>query len=225
MTIFNQEGQTILSDQHNVGGDLTPVNDTLFIASPVDEPFVSFPKLYRLKGPVIVTEKIDGTNAQIWIGDNGEFKVGSRTRWITPDKDNFGFARWAYANKDELIRVLGPGKHYGEWWGQGIQRGYGMSAKVFSLFNTSRWDAKTIFETTTINFDVVPVLYIGPFNTAEFDRVLAELKATGSRAAPGFMNPEGIVIFDSINGATYKKTYEYDLHGKGKSKDSHGNVI
>lgn len=195
------------------------------IEETIDEPFVSFPKLYRLKGPIIITEKIDGTNAQIWIGSNGEFKVGSRTRWITPDKDNMGFARWAYANKDELIRLLGEGKHYGEWWGQGIQRNYGMTTKVFSLFNTSRWDAKVFFETTKINIDVVPVLYSGPFNTVEFDRVLTELKITGSQAAPGFMNPEGIVIYDTQSGIGFKKTYDYDDSGKGANRDEHGNVI
>lgn len=190
----------------------------------MDEPFVSFPKLYRLRGPVIITEKIDGTNAQILI-DDGVFKVGSRTRWITPDNDNFGFATWAYANKNELILLLGPGKHYGEWWGKGIQRGYGMTVRVFSLFNTSRWDAKTLFESTTITIDVVPVLYTGPFNTTEFDCVMAELKTTGSHAAPGFMNPEGIVIYDTQSRTGFKRTYDYDESGKGKMRDKDGNVI
>lgn len=189
----------------------------------VIEPFVSFPKLYRLTGPVVITEKLDGTNAQIYISST-EFKVGSRTRWITPQNDNHGFARWAYDNKDELIRVLGEGKHYGEWWGNGIQRGYGMRTKVFSLFNTSRWDAKTLFETTKIDVDVVPVLYTGSFDTTEFDRVLAALKVSGSLAAPGFMNPEGIVIYDTRSGTGYKKTFDYDDTGKGGIRDKDGNV-
>lgn len=189
------------------------------------EPFVSFPKLYRLKGPVIVTEKIDGTNAQIYISDT-EFKAGSRTRWITSNKDNFGFARWAYDNREDLTRVLGNGKHYGEWWGQGIQRGYGMKTKIFSLFNTTRWsDPETIALLGNFNISVVPVLYSGAFNTTEFDRILAELKVSGSIAAPGFMNPEGIVIYDTQSGIGFKKTYDYDDTGKNKERDEHGNTL
>lgn len=225
MSVFDQTGQTILGDQHNIGGDLTLVNDTLFIASTVDEPFVSFPKLYRLKGPVIVTEKLDGTNAQIWIGDNGEFKVGSRTRWITPQKDNFGFARWAYDNQEALIATLGAGKHYGEWWGSGIQRGYGQKVKIFSLFNTSRWDKQYLLDSGIKHIDVVPILHTGAFDIAEFDRVLANLKVSGSIAAPGFMNPEGIVIYDTQSGVGFKRTYDYDETGKGKERDEHGNVV
>lgn len=55
--------------------------------------FEAFPKLYRLTGPVIVTEKLDGTNAQIIITENGNLYAGSRTRLITSESDNFGFAR------------------------------------------------------------------------------------------------------------------------------------
>ena len=86
--------------------------------------FIGFPKIARLNRQVIVTEKIDGTNAQIRITEDGQFLVGSRSRWITPDNDNHGFAKWAYAHKDSLME-LGVGSHFGEWWGSGIQRGYG----------------------------------------------------------------------------------------------------
>ena len=99
--------------------------------------FRKFDKIARLSREIVVTEKIDGTNGLIAIGEDGEFQVGSRNQWITPEKDNAGFARWAYEHKDELMQ-LGKGFHYGEWWGQGIQRGYGLDEKRFSLFNTSR---------------------------------------------------------------------------------------
>src|SRR5690606_23517611 len=71
--------------------------------------------------------------------DLGGIYAGSRNRWLTPDKDNFGFARWVAERAEALIPVLGPGLHYGEWWGKGIQRGYGVENKRFSLFNTARW--------------------------------------------------------------------------------------
>jgi hypothetical protein len=42
--------------------------------------FAEFPKMARLSRECIITEKIDGTNAQICITDDGQMLVGSRTR-------------------------------------------------------------------------------------------------------------------------------------------------
>jgi hypothetical protein len=205
--------------------DIISTTGHTITADTIAEPFVSFPKLYRMRGPVIVTEKIDGTNAQIYISDT-EFKAGSRTRWIKPGDDNFGFAAWAYSVKDELIRLLGPGKHYGEWWGKGIQRNYGMKERIFSLFNTSRWnDPATLLELSKINVRVVPVLYSGPFDTVIYDNAMISLKSGGSFAAPGFMNPEGIVLYDTQSGTGFKRTFDYDETGKGGIRDKDGNVL
>src|SRR3990167_9351566 len=121
--------------------------------------FRPFSKIARLSREIVITEKIDGTNGVIAIGDDGEFAVGSRSRWITPDADNFGFAKWAYTHEAEL-RELGAGFHYGEWWGQGIQRGYGLKEKRFSLFNVKRWK-----DTRPAGCHVVTILYIGMLDT------------------------------------------------------------
>jgi len=48
---------------------------------------------------------------------------------------------------------------HGEWWGQGIQRKYGMSKKVFSLFNVNKWSDDSLRPKCC---DVVPILYQGP---------------------------------------------------------------
>ena len=50
------------------------------------EEFTGFGKIPRYSREVLVTEKIDGTNAQIYITEDGQFLVGSRKRWITPEK-------------------------------------------------------------------------------------------------------------------------------------------
>lgn len=173
-------------------------------------PFEPFPKMPRLSRECVITEKIDGTNAQIFIGEDGSFLVGSRNRWITPEQDNYGFARWAYAHRDELL-ALGPGRHFGEWWGQGIQRGYGLTEKRFSLFNVSRWNAENVPACVS----VVPTLYTGPFDTQIVMGELIQLAATGSEAAPGFMQPEGIVIYHTAAGICFKKTIEKDASPKG----------
>jgi hypothetical protein len=176
--------------------------------------FVKFGKIARLSRDVIITEKIDGTNGVICIDEIGNFLVGSRTRFITPENDNAGFAKWAYANKEELMK-LGPGLHYGEWWGQGIQRGYELKEKRFSLFNVSRWSDA---ETRPACCGVVPTLYVGMFDTARIDGVLKSLSVIGSSAAPGFMRPEGIVVFHTASQTMFKKTIERDEYHKGESQ-------
>jgi hypothetical protein len=170
--------------------------------------FVEFNKIARLSREIVITEKIDGTNAQICITPEGEFLVGSRTRWITPEDDNFGFARWAYEHKDELMQ-LGEGSHFGEWWGAGIQRKYDLTEKRFSLFNTARWsdDGKDVRPACC---HVVPVMYKGEFRTNEIESMLNLLRENGSMASPGFMKPEGIVIWHEAARQLFKKTLDKD---------------
>lgn len=177
-----------------------------------NEEHVSFPKIARLSRECIITEKIDGTNAQILINDDGTYKVGSRNRWIEVGNDNYGFALWVSQNIEEL-RKLGPGRHYGEWWGLGIQRNYGLFERRFSLFRFP----KGLTELPKC-VSVVPVLYEGPFDTREIDVQLDMLAQTGSRAVPGYMKPEGIVIYHKAAGTLFKKTIENDKEGKGEIK-------
>lgn len=175
--------------------------------------FRPFDKIARLSRTVVVSEKIDGTNGVIGIGEDKEFCVGSRNKWITPQNDNYGFAKFAFDNKDALISVLGTGFHYGEWWGQGIQRNYGLKEKRFSLFNTSRWGNGVLPEDFCCG--VVPVLYTGDFDSVRIDLCLKELEKNGSFAAPGFMNPEGIVIYHTAANLYFKKTIKNDNTPKG----------
>ena len=188
--------------------------------------FLEFPKMARLSREIIITEKIDGTNAQILITKDGDLFTGSRTKWITPQDDNAGFAKWVEGNKQELLK-LGVGRHFGEWWGSGIQRGYGLpkGEKRFSLFNVGRWalygtEPKRIptadprvekyQDVLPENCLLVPELYRGIFDTQKIDEVLEMLKVNGSYAAPGFMKPEGIVIFHIAGNFGLKKTIEKD---------------
>lgn len=166
--------------------------------------FEEFPKMARLSREIIITEKLDGTNAQIYIGDNGEFLTGSRTRWVVPGDDNFAFSKWAQENKDELLK-LGPGRHFGEWWGKGIQRGYGKEDRTFSLFNVTRWA-----ENRPQCCEVVPTIYRGMFSEQAIQDALKFLEVNGSVAAPGFMKPEGVVVFHTAAQIGFKKTLEKD---------------
>lgn len=177
--------------------------------------FLEFPKIARLTRECTITEKIDGTNASISIGENGEFLTGSRTRWITPTEDNYGFSKWALEHKDELLK-LGVGHHFGEWWGSGCQRGYGLAngEKRFSLFNTKKWFNNP--ETPSC-CHVVPILYEGIFYTQAVDNIIESLRIGGSKASLGFMKPEGVVIWHKAAQLYFKKTIDKDDEYKGKS--------
>lgn len=177
-------------------------------------PFQEFQKIARLSRDVVITEKIDGTNAQIVISDDGSgIWAANRTRYITPENDNFGFASWVQEHRDELL-TLGPGRHYGEWWGQGIQRRYNQDRKRFSLFNTIRWTETP----PPACCELVPVIYQGLFSFEAIGYALDWLRNKGSLAAPGFMNPEGIVIYHIQGRIIFKKTLEKDELPKGATQ-------
>ncbi len=170
------------------------------------EEFEMFRKIPRISRECVITEKIDGTNAQILITEDGQFFTGSRNRWITPENDNFGFSMWANKNREELMK-LGTGRHYGEWWGVSIQRGYNLSERRVSLFNTSKWSDDEIRPKCCY---VVPVLYKGLFETEVVNRELERLRQFGSEAAVGYMNPEGVVVYHIQGGIYFKKTLKDD---------------
>lgn len=198
--------------------------------------FEGWPKIPRLNGDMVITEKLDGTNAGIiiepctldpadiaqgnWRLAPGAFNliqlaaeffwVGaqSRNRLITPLSDNAGFAAWVDDHAHALVKTLGPGRHFGEWWGKGIQRGYDMPGKRFSLFNVDRWqdvDLSAVF-----GLGVVPVLVRHTFNTTVIKAMVDDLRSAGSVAAPGFMRAEGVVVWHSRARQLFKVLVEND---------------
>jgi len=181
--------------------------------------FKHWPKIIRIenKRKPIFTEKIDGTNACIAIhplspeneDHNAITTVGdgiinpklgiwaqSRNHFLSPNNDNYGFAKWVEDNKEDLI-TLGPGHHYGEWWGRGIGRNYGQTERFFSLFNIFKWGSHN--SNTPKCCNIVPIIRA---NTIE--DVVAELRFFGSKAVPGWMKPEGAVMYEPDAGPYFK---------------------
>lgn len=181
---------------------MSPVLDT---TGPV---FTPWPKVPRLNRDIVISEKIDGTNAAVGVTEDGRVYAQSRTRIITPDSDNFGFARWVSQREADLRDFLGVGLHFGEWWGNGIQRTYGRAEKLFSLFNTERWALEADREWPE-QVRVVPVLYEGPYSQNAIEDALALLR-TGSVASPGFPRAEGIVVFHKAARQMFKVLLEND---------------
>jgi hypothetical protein len=148
-------------------------------------------------------------------GEVWEVIAQSRKRLITPESDNYGFAAWVHTNAAELVATLGEGLHFGEWWGSGIQRRYGLTdgERRFSLFNTDKWrDVRTCVG--GVRVESVPVLYHGEFSEAEIKRWLKSLAQFGSVAAPGFPDPEGICVWHSQTRSVFKVTLDNNDRGK-----------
>lgn len=210
--------------------------------------FQAWPKIPRWEKrgtEMFITEKVDGTNAAIHIGGEGDNADGqssvfigaqSRTRMLDPLNgiDNNGFGVWVMQNAEALIRLLGPGIHYGEWYGGKIQRGYGLQQKRLALFDTRRWHTQDTFlieswhggpnrrvwnqdieESTTnelqeLGVHPIPLLYAGAWHTEAVDELTEYLKESGSVVVPGYQNPEGLVIKHRNSQQLYKVILEGD---------------
>lgn len=72
---------------------------------------------------VVIQPKLDGCNSSIWIGEDGKIKCGSRTREVSVEKDNAGFADYILNATDDreldALRIfLSQNPNYiiyGEW--------------------------------------------------------------------------------------------------------------
>ena len=200
--------------------------------------FEAFPKLTRFSHGWTITEKLDGTNGQILIVPLSEttnvpvpegalqfyndhfIYAGSRNRLLGLGKnDNHGFAQFVHDNAEALIDALGPGRHFGEWVGKGIgKRGYNLDQKVFALFNVNRWEGEALPDRVR----VVPRLadgYMENPGQVALDNLEA-LRQGGSIFAPGFDNPEGVVLHHGPSGTLFKKTFDYDEAGKWAENQS-----
>lgn len=172
--------------------------------------FKEFPKIEHWKGAkMTITQKLHGTNAQIYIGDESTIfvqtkiiKAGSRNRWLTPEDDNYGFAAFVYSHYEKLIEKLGVGRHYGEWAGLGINSGEGLKEKRLFLFDHWRFSEKEL----PAQVSTVPVMYEGEFSFDAIETCLESLRVHGSKVVEGFMHPEGVVI--DILGQKFKVVFD-----------------
>lgn len=202
--------------------------------------FKGWPKITRYaKSFMTITEKIDGTNAAVGVmriqpgmekhpdlaspavtvvtlDDDSRWMVyaQSRKRIISPHDDNYGFARWVHENAETLTVDLGEGLNFGEWWGSGIQRGYGIGSKNFSVFNTLRYEQADADVWATRNLRIIPELYRGPVESDEIELAFNALGTFGSAAVPGWMRPEGIVVFLPDMGGRWKRTFDANDQSK-----------
>ncbi len=115
-------------------------NGEAIIDSTVEKPVLTFTG----------TVKLHGTNAGItYNAKTGEIAAQSRTRIITPEKDNAGFAFFVESLKSDLTEILKQVAYdyrhpqaeiitiFGEWCGGNIQKGVALNEleKMFVVFD------------------------------------------------------------------------------------------
>jgi len=176
------------------------------------ELFKAWPKIKRAKdNNILITEKMDGTNACVIVRDGRVIGAQSRRRMITPQDDNYGFATWVYSNLEALAQ-LGDGYHYGEWVGEGIQKNpHNLEGKHFFLFNTMR-PVETLPHTVGGSVQQVKVLYDGPYTDAAVEKAYLDLIAD----SPDDVTVEGIIVYYYLFKSSFKLTYA-NPEGKWKS--------
>jgi hypothetical protein len=185
--------------------------------------FKAYPKTHRIgTEQYTITEKVDGTNGVVYVHkakpadfrvgkDRSYVKAGSRSRWLEDDGskkwDNHGFGEWVMENERALIE-LPEGFHYGEWYGRGINRNYGLKDRRFMLFDYARYDKLItnnnilgdLIETETVLADVVTYDYL----SIAIKLNSACLSVEGSVHVRGFSDPEGLIIRSKLRPAVYK---------------------
>lgn len=190
----------------------------------------------RFHKGLTITEKLDGTNACIVIY-NGQVKAQSRKRMITPEDDNYGFARWVYENAGALTDTLGYGYHYGEWFGEGIQKNpLGIEGKRFALFHATKYTEANGYDLTRVSgLETVPLLFHGQADAFTIPGVLQDLETYGTKVVgaktqsmkseiPGFgdlvfqydkaADAEGIIVWHKETQQKYKILLKDDAFHK-----------
>lgn len=186
---------------------------------------------------VVITEKIHGTNARFVFKD-GQLWVGSRTVVKNPNgKSNWWWRVARDMNLEERFRLAGPVYHdlvfFGEIYGPSVQKlGYGvengaLQFRVFDILDLRygtymNWSDVKWFS-QQMGFEVVPVLYEGPY-----DDIADQLEgfANGKTTLDAEHMREGFVIKD-VEGSTHPRTFERNIYkyigneyreNKGKGK-------
>ena len=158
-----------------------------FIGFPSIEPFHYVVKTAEHFKPGVIPYrgkiKLHGSNCSLRI-KHGEVKCQSRTRFVTPEDDNYGFARWVQTRMDffKSCKVT-DGVIFGEWAGPGLcKSSTGISKiphKVFAIFAVQTVPDNTfVVDSDTIKCllpDLPTDVHVLPWHddgfTADFDDI------------------------------------------------------
>lgn len=208
--------------------------------------YPSFSSIERLENIYcVISEKIDGTNGLIqidykydWNGqryDDHLVQFGSRNRYITTTDDNAGFANYftphiaSICTLAESLINYGDNDNpkqdwpiyiYGEWFGKGIQRGYGLDEKYFMPF--SSFYAEHMIKAGIPNIMMPNIMYTGKFSLEVVDNCMNRLTSGGFHTLiTNYDYPEGVVIYFPKYNFRLKQTFEGSKWERNITKPEH----
>ena len=150
---------------------------------------------------VTISEKIDGTNAQVFVvaEDRGRRQpgrgLGGSLRKRTTSVSRRGSPIMLTSCASSAQDVISA-----EWYGRGIQRRYGLQDRRFALFNSCTDGPRSARRAAAI----VPVLTTRTMGADVVSECLETLRSGGSLARSGFHAPGGIVIYHHASGGMFR---------------------
>jgi hypothetical protein len=165
-------------------------------------------------GECYVFPKIDGTNASVWLGDDGiSVEAGSRNRQLSSDSDNAGFLAWTSTRHDLLDYLMENPTHrlYGEWLVPHSLKTYRDDAwRQFYVFDvavdkteseithegdsTQRYLSYNAYKPELEKFGIKYIPPIATIEQGDYDKFVAQLEKNVFLLKDGHGAGEGVVV-------------------------------
>lgn len=195
--------------------------------------FRKYNKIYRLgkeetdgilSGTVNVTEKLDGANLSVWLGDGGEIRVGSRNNDLTSNGNEFNGAV-KYANTHEGIKKLLTDmpncRLYGEWLVRHTLAYNETAYKKFYMFDIYNHAVDAFYDQAAVQslgkeYGIETVPFLGEFentNLKELTKLVEGQKSVYGEKREGIVirNPEFVNTFgDKCNAKIVSEGFMED---------------
>ncbi|WP_407708507.1 RNA ligase family protein [Bacillus altitudinis] len=173
---------------------------------------------------IIITEKIDCSNASFTLDEKGELQAFSRNVQLDEQNNLNGFYQWVHENinpNDLASEYI----YFGEWLGTPHKVHYPQYEKQFFLFDV--WDKEfnryvpfweVGWEATHLQLNLVPVFYDGAFISYEHIESFVGKTALGGKIGD-VKSGEGIVVKNYKNQGFAKMVCEAfrEVHGGAKA--------
>ncbi|MCM3387257.1 RNA ligase family protein [Ureibacillus chungkukjangi] len=156
-------------------------------------------------GDTLIFPKLDGTNASVWLDNEGNIKGGSRNRQLTLENDNAGF--YAYVVENEKLKgylaKYPTHRLYGEWLVPHSLKTYRDDAwRKFYIFDITidkeddsvEYIPYDIYKPLLDEFDLDYIVPIAKVKNGSYDTYLKALEKNQFLIKDGQGNGEGIVI-------------------------------
>lgn len=166
--------------------------------------FKKYQHIERFGTSEVENIELDGTNASVWLNEDGEIQAGSRKRHLTLDKDNAGFLEWVIGQKN-IINYLNENpthRLYGEWLVPHALKTYRESAwRKFYVFDICVEGGDTIkylpyydYELGLTDYEIDLIVPICISKNASYDQLINNLNKNVFLIVDGKGVGEGIVI-------------------------------